>query len=85
MGVLRWIPAVRGRRLTLLGLTSWVVARKAALVPFGVVGDQLGDLVLIEALAQLHGRFALGLAIYDASERPVMAKFRRSAACTECE
>ena len=36
------------------------------MVPFGVVGDQFGDLVLIEALAQLHGRFALGLAVYDA-------------------
>lgn len=58
------------------------------MVPFGVVGDQFGDLVLIEALAQLHGRFALGLAVYDAGERPVMAnsagqRLARSASKTQ--
>lgn len=73
--VVRRIPAVRRRRLTFVRLTPGVVAREAAVVPFRVGSDQLGDLALIEALAQAPRALrARSRGPYGAGERHGVAK-----------
>ena len=50
-----------------------------------VGGDQVGDVALIEAVAQAPGRCALGLGAHTGLVRAVVQQSRRSAACVECE